>query len=172
MRLFSASSFVQLLIKICFIPVQLTEEKIVFKFVSWRTLVHVLVYYGWNIIGSFVIGLPLLKELFSKLTAVEMINMQIWNLCYIISLILPLFLSHGLNNLEPKLLVRKTLKWPYQIWKIFLVMFPFAINHLAYNIPSIILTLPELQTSTIQIIFQLIVMFVTMVQALLNFFRN
>ena len=67
MRLFSASSFVQFLIKICFIPVQLTEDRIVFKFVSWRTLVHVLVYYGWNIIGSIVIGLPLLKELLSNM---------------------------------------------------------------------------------------------------------
>ena len=67
MRLFSASNFVQFLIKICFIPVQLTEDRIVFKFVSWRTLVHILVYYGWNIIGSIVIGLPLLKELLSNM---------------------------------------------------------------------------------------------------------
>ena len=170
MRLFSASNFVQFLIKICFIPVQLTEDRIVFRFVSWRTLVHVLVYYGWNIIGSIVIGLPLLKELLSNMTAVEMINIQLWNLCYLVSITLPLFLSHGLKNLEPKLLVKKTLKWPYQIWKIFLVMVPFTINHLAYNVPSIIISLPALQTSTIQIIFQLIVTVVTMVQTLLNFF--
>ena len=49
-------------------------------------------------------------------------------------------------------------------------MVPFTINHLAYHIPSIIITLPALQTSTIQIIFQLIVTVVTMGQTLLNFF--
>ena len=110
MRLFSASSFVQFLIKICFIPVQLTEDRIVFKFVSWRTLVHLLVYYGWTFYGSIIITpASVITDLFAKLSTVEIVNEILWFICYLVGKTTPLFLANGLKNFEPKTLMNKKL---------------------------------------------------------------
>ena len=99
MRLFSASSFVQFLIKICFIPVQLNEDKIVFRIFSWRTLVHVLVYYGWTFYGSIIITpASVITDLFAKLSTVEIVNEILWFICYLVGKTTPLFLANGLKN--------------------------------------------------------------------------
>ena len=129
MLLFSASSFVQFLIKICFIPVQLYEERIVFRILSWRTLVHVLIYYGWTFYGSIIITpASVITDLFANSSTVEIVNEILWFICYLVGKTTPLFLANGLKNLEPKTLMNKNLRWPPQVWKMFLVMVPFTVG--------------------------------------------
>ena len=65
--------------------------------------------------------------------------------------------------------MNKNLAWPPQIWKMFLVMVPFTVGFFTYQIPSIILTMPESEHSPTAVTLQYVVISITVVQVLLTF---
>ena len=70
-----SSFFINFLIKICFIPVSVTDENIIFKIFHWRTLIYFILVIGYYFL--FYISMKFLKvenPSFKFNTSVEMIS--------------------------------------------------------------------------------------------------
>ena len=130
------STLVWFLIKSCFLPISIDEEKIIFKVFSWRTFFHNIIYFGYlitaHLIVYFFTTFNSNPEIFFKggssainfsLTLMGWLNM--------FSVIMPLIICHGLQKLPSTLIMRKDLKVPPKGYRNILGI--FLISIVKYN---------------------------------------
>ena len=117
-----ASKFISFLIKFCIIPISFQEDKIQFKLLSWRTLVHI----KFNFVVTIIISSiqwhldPNVMNKDSNISgsAIEKINMILWSGTYMFSLLFPMMLAKGFHNAESDLLTNTRMCWPEKFWKV------------------------------------------------------
>ena len=112
------STIVVFLIKSCFLPLSINDEKIVFKVLSWRTFIHCFIYFGYLILAYIIISIftsidnnP--DNYFPKGGSYAInFSLTVMGCSTMMSVIMPLIISHGLTALTPALILRKDLKIP------------------------------------------------------------
>ena len=117
-----ASKFISFLMKFCIIPVSFHGDKIQFKWFSWRTLVHII----FNFVVTIIISMiqyyldPNVTDKVSNISgsAIARINMILWSVTYMFSLLFPIMLAKGFHNAESDLLTNERLCWPDKFWKV------------------------------------------------------
>ena len=109
------SVFIKFLIKICFLPINLDEGVIRFKLLSKKTLVHVVIYWGlYLLITSLDMSILTDDDVMSKiaeqnkLDTFSLLSLWVTN----ISILFPLFLCRGLNNMEIRMVWTEGLPFP------------------------------------------------------------
>lgn len=97
-----ASFFVKFLVQTCFIPVTISQEKILFKLFHWKTFVNLL-YVGFYFSLIFALKFLNIQNQFDRTeTSLEEISLYIlWALANFLR-IFPLILSYGLQNLTSR----------------------------------------------------------------------
>ena len=125
------SIVIRFLIKVCFLPITLEENKqrIGFRLISWRSLAYVIIYIGLGTFLLFSPGLLLLllpaegrklmnstthEEKFTQFRAGNVLEKftPYFNQLTHISFIFPLILAKGLNNINTKIVWNERLPFP------------------------------------------------------------
>ena len=124
-----ASKFISFLMKFCIIPVSFRGDKILFKWFSWRTLVHIIFNFVLTIIIS-IIQWSLDPNVMDKVSnisgsAIAKINMILWIGTYMFSLSFPMMLAKGFHNAKSDLLTNERLHWPEKFWKVLIGLYLF-----------------------------------------------
>lgn len=112
------STFVLFLIRSCFLPLSINDEKIIFKVFSWKTFVHCFIYFGYLILAYIIISIftsidynP--DNYFPKGGSYAInFSLTVMGCSTMMSVIMPLIISHGLTTLTSDLILRKDLKVP------------------------------------------------------------
>ena len=119
-----ASKYVAFLVKFCIIPVSFNEDKIQFKWISWKTCVHIIFNFVLTITFS-MIHWHLDPNLVDKVgrssgenTAIGKINMILWSFTFMFSLLFPIILAKGLDNANADLIMNERLCWPKKFWRV------------------------------------------------------
>ena len=95
-----ASIFVNCLVKLCFVPITATHEKIVFTILHWKTVVNLL-FLGFNLSFVFCLQLLNIKNQFNQYeNDLEKTSVYILGFLAIFVRLLPLIMSNGLQNLN------------------------------------------------------------------------
>ena len=110
------SVFIRFLIKVCFLPITLdeNEQRIGFRLISWRSLAYVTIYIGLGLLSVVPMNYILDEDSISNWrdgNVVETTTMSLNNILYI-SLIFPLLLAKGLNNINTKMVLNERLLFP------------------------------------------------------------
>ena len=127
-----ASKFISFLIKFCIIPISFQEDKIQFKLLSWRTMVHII----FNFVVTIIISImqwsldPNVMDKVSNVSgsAIAKINMILWIGTYMFSLSFPMMLAKGFHKVKSDLLTNERLHWPEKFWKVLIGLFLFLIE--------------------------------------------
>ena len=117
------SNLVFFLIKSCFLPISIDDEKIIFKVFSWKTFIHSIIFFGYNttafLIVSFFTSFNLDPQNYFTKNGSYAINFSLslmgWSTMF--SVIMPLIICHGLQELPSALILRKDLKVPPKGYK-------------------------------------------------------
>ena len=116
------SSFIKFLVKICFIPVTVTKEKIIFKIFHWRTLTYLILLIGYVSFFYFTSKCFNIFNNFHFNNGTEMISVIVVGILALILRIIPLILSFGLQKMNPTRFQNKTHRKPKQTTKIIVGM--------------------------------------------------
>ena len=112
------STFVLFLIKSWFLPISINDEKIIFKVFSWKTFFHCFIYFGYLILANVIISIFTsinfnYENYFPKGGSYALnFSSTVMGCSTMMSVIMPLIISHGLTTLTPALILRKDLKVP------------------------------------------------------------
>ena len=100
-----ASAFVNFLVKILLIPVTVTEEKIIFRILHWKTIIclsYTLGFYCFYlVIYNYYIAVLLGFRNTENKSDIQILSGYIIIIVWQSSRLIPLFLSHGLQNMKP-----------------------------------------------------------------------
>ena len=134
-----ASVFVNFLIKVCFIPVTVTEEKIIFKIFHWKTMVNVLFVVGFYFLVYLVYHLlDIPYGLNQANTSVEKITTIIVDILANFVRIFPLILSYGLQNLRSRQFNNRLHQSPNKKLILTFVLFAFGLFFVVVDIDKIL----------------------------------
>ena len=97
------SVFIKFLIKICFLPITSDDGVLRFRFLSKKTLAHVVIYWGLfllllSVYSSFIMDHTVLSKILEQ-NSLEIFSIMSGFVCNI-SILFPLLLSRGLNNMD------------------------------------------------------------------------
>ena len=100
-----ASAFVNFLVKSLLIPVTVTEEKIIFRIYHWKTIICLFFTLGFYcfylLIYNFYIAALLGFRNTENISDIQALSGYIIIVVYLSARLIPLFLSHGLQNMKP-----------------------------------------------------------------------
>ena len=122
-----ASTFVNFLLKIYFIPVNVTEEKIIFKIFHWKTIVYILYvlgFYSFYYFYPYLLGIDKQSSLPS--TDIQLISEYILFALLVLCRTFSLVLSHGLQKLNPRRFNNTSHRNPKQMFRIILSFFMYV----------------------------------------------
>ena len=113
--------FIKLLVKTCFLPISIKEEKIVFKIFSVKTFFHLFVSFSYFIIG-YILLLMFASTGFYKILAgagsYELVSLVLMSMSMLTGLFIPILLSSGLTSLSPETILRNDLRFPKKAYRI------------------------------------------------------
>ena len=117
-----SSIFINFMVQICFIPVTITKEKIIFKIFHWKTLIYFILLIGYVLFFFSIkfLGITSPTLHFNHGTEMEMISVTVVVILALILRILPLILSFGLQKMNPTRFQNKTHRKPKQTTRIML----------------------------------------------------
>ena len=121
----SSHNFVRFLIRMCVMPLGVEDDKeeVTFKFMSMKTIVHFLIYFGLNIVFSLTVDLytNLNKMTFSS-AAKGQVESMVGNSTSILmtAVVFPILISAKLNRFPKRIILNKSSAWPRGMWKIIL----------------------------------------------------
>ena len=109
------SFFIKFLIKICFLPITLDDGMIRFKLVSKKTMAHVGIYWGLLLIIMTIYSAYFMDDtVMSKI--LEQNGLEIFSimsgLVANISVLFPILLAKGLNNMDLRLVWKERMPFP------------------------------------------------------------
>ena len=120
------SSFILFLIRYCFLPVSIENDKIIFKLLSWKTFIHCFVSFGYM---TLCLALPLTSTsvnveniyfAYSKTSFAINLSLTLVGLSNMSGLLLPLIISDGLTTLNATFIMNKNLRTPPKAYRIIL----------------------------------------------------
>ena len=115
--------FLEFLVKTCFLPISIKEEKIVFKILSLKTALHFFISFIFTIITNTLllnfasIGFD---KMFDGGGLAEVVSVTLLYLSMATGLIIPALLSAGLTSLSPDIILRNDLRLPKKAYRIFI----------------------------------------------------
>ena len=132
----NTAKFIKFAIKSCLLPLDISKERKLFKFTSWKCFIHIGIYilgiaildYSVEEIGIQVFSIFLIilqKLIFSVFGGsigkcilasnfIEAVSCIVGVMFDIIYRFFPLILSYGLQSFDPEKLCKNDLKWPKQ----------------------------------------------------------
>ena len=166
------SSLVIFLIQVFYIPVTITEEKIIFKLIHWKTVI----YFSY-ILGFHLLMMSIYYFDFLKIKHPNKPQTNIQQFSYIclytikfLSRTFPLILSHGLQKMKPKRLDNKHLCNPKQTTRIILSCFMYVFGILIEVIDlEQLKTLPAIKLTVFGIIHLIVCSVDFLIEALTPF---
>ena len=118
------SSFVLFLIKYCFIPISIENDKIIFNAFSWKTCIHCCVSLGYMILWSALalISTSIKPEDFYTAETSFAVNFSLTLMGFsnIFGLLIPLLISDGLPSLNASFITNRNLRFPPKCYRIIL----------------------------------------------------
>ena len=115
--------FLELLVKTCFLPISIKEEKIVFKIFSLKTALHFLTSFSYSTISSLLV-LKYASIGFDKMFdgggLAEVVSVTLLYLSMATGLIIPALLSAGLTSLSPDIILKNDMRFPKKAYRIFI----------------------------------------------------
>ena len=116
------ASFILFLIKYCFLPISIENDKVIFKVFSWKTFIHCCGSFGYMILFlalSFILT-SVNPEKFYKVDSSFAINFSLTliGLSNMSGLLIPLIISDGLTSLNATFITHKNLRVPTKGYRI------------------------------------------------------
>ena len=129
------SVFMKFLTKISFFPITLDEAEgvIRFKLISKKTLAHVLIYWGLLLLIMSIMGAQMDVKVLSTIAeqnVFETFSIMAGNISYI-SIMFPLLLCSGLNNMDIRMVWKERLPFPKHGVKAIVTHFGTVIGYFA-----------------------------------------
>ena len=115
--------FLEFLVKTCFLPISIKEEKIVFKIFSLKTSLHFFTSLSYAILTTtLVIKFASIgfDKMFDGGGLAEVVSVTLLYLSMATGLIIPALLSAGLTSLSPDIILRNDLRLPKKAYRIFI----------------------------------------------------
>ena len=116
--------FLRFLIKTCLLPIEDGQmSEVTFKWMSWRTLVHIFLYYGLMIVFfsfqslyAYFNKFPFFATANSPMEKIALYSAAIitFSICF------PIVIAKGLNGFPKEIILNNNSKWPRGIGKIIL----------------------------------------------------
>ena len=115
------ASFVEFLVKTCFLPISIKENKIIFKIISWKTFFHIflsLSYFIASFLLMFAFGSTGFDKMLAGVGSYELVSLVLMGLSMVTALVIPAILSAGLASLGPEIILRNDLRFPKKAYRI------------------------------------------------------
>ena len=111
------STFVWFLIKYCFVPITIDNDKIIFNLFSWKTVIHSFVSFGYMILGMTLVLFSTSINLENFYTIEERsfainLSLTLIGISNIFGVFIPLMISDGLKSLSANFITNKNLRFP------------------------------------------------------------
>ena len=110
------SSVIFFLIKYCFIPISIENDKIIFNFCSWKTCIHLCVSVGYMSLWFTLtmISTSIKPEDYYTAETSFAVNFSLTLLGFanVYGLMIPLLISNGLTSLDASFITNKNLRFP------------------------------------------------------------
>ena len=113
--------FLEFLVKTCFLPISIKEDKIAFKIFSRKTCLHIflsLSFFSLSFLLIFVFGGTGLEMMMAGAGSYELVSLVLMGLSMVTALVIPAILSAGLASLGPEIILRSNLRFPKKAYRI------------------------------------------------------
>lgn len=115
------ATFLEFLVKTCFLPISIKGDKIVFKVFSWKTFFHIFLSMSYFILSSlliFAFGSTGFDKMLVGVGSYELVSLVLMGLSMVTALVIPAILSAGLASLGPQIILRSDLRFPKKAYRI------------------------------------------------------
>ena len=134
------SSCILVLIKYCFIPISIENDKIIFNFCSWKTCIHLCVSVGYMSLWFTLtmISTSIKPEDYYTAETSFAVNFSLTLLGFanVYGLMIPLLISNGLTKLDASFITNKNLRFPPKGCRIILFKLLKGTRHQKPLLPS------------------------------------
>ena len=117
------SSFVLFLIRYCFIPISIDNDKTVFNTFSWKTCLHCCVSSGYMIlISALILNFTSInpEKYYNDESFAVNFSLTLMNFSNMFGIIVPLLISDGLTSLNASFITNKNLRAPPKCYRVIL----------------------------------------------------
>ena len=118
------SSFILFLIKYCFLPISIENDRIIFNVFSWKLCIHLFVSFGylslWSALALIFTSIKPEDFYTAETSFAVNFSLTLFGFANVFGFIIPLLISDGLTSLNASFITNKNLRFPPKVYRIIL----------------------------------------------------